>query len=65
MKISITKVENEVCSCNSCNAANFETPGTKKVDDLYFVLIGNTGCTLCKECLKALSEMTNNAVKEQ
>ena len=66
MKISITKIENEVCSCNSCNAANYDTPfKNKKTDDLYLLRIGNTAITMCGDCLKALSGMVDNAVMLQ
>ena len=64
MKISITKVKNEVCSCNSCNVANYETPlKDKKTDDLYFLKVGNTVITICRDCLSLLSEMAKQNLK--
>lgn len=62
MRISITKTKEEVCNCNSCNAASYDAVGTKRVGILYDVKVGNTVCVLCVDCLKALSEMANKTL---
>ena len=65
MRISITKTKEEVCNCNSCNAASYDAIGTKRVDTLYDVKIGNTVCVLCVDCLKALSEMVDKTLNKE
>lgn len=59
MNIKIEK-SREICSCNSCNARNYESriqvynDATKKVDTIYKVQIGCMVNTLCLDCLAAL-----------
>ena len=56
--MSIRKVRDTSCSCNSCGARNYDatipSPDVKRVDTLYEVRIGMMCNRLCKDCLNEL-----------
>ena len=65
LKITPVKKADHVCSCNVCNAKNYEGPYSGLYSEgIFEVQIGQTVVGLCPGCLHDFTVMAKNALKQ-